>query len=153
VIKLYVTRHGKALSNEKKLAASISEKHCGGLSKLGEKQAEELVPELLKNKYDIIIVSPMIRAYQTLIPYLKTFTYPPKMIISDLALERDLGDLRGTTIAETGKHIEKQRIKLSGCLQMESLSIMFMKEPKNLFHILRKISKENPFLFVVIVFS
>ncbi len=103
MIKLYTTRHGQALCNEAKLAASISEKHCGGLSKLGEKQAEDLVPKLLENKYDAIIISPMIRTHQTLIPYFKTFSYPPKIIISDLILERDLGDLRGKTLLETKK--------------------------------------------------
>lgn len=113
MIKLYITRHGKALSNENKIAASTSEKHCGGLSKLGEKQAEELVPELLKHEYDVIIISPMIRTFQTLMPYLKTFTYPPKMIISDLVLERDIGELRGKTIGEVKDIIKKSKNKVS----------------------------------------
>ena len=103
MIKLYVVRHGNALCNEKKLAASISEKHCGGLSKLGERQAEDLVSELLKHEYDAIIVSPMIRAYQTIMPYFKTFTHPPNIIISDLVLERDLGDLKGKILEEVKK--------------------------------------------------
>lgn len=106
MITLYVTRHGKALSNEKKIACSISEKYCGGLSKIGEKQAEELVPELLKNKYDVILISPLIRSYQTLIPYLKTFMYPPKIIISDMILERDIGDLKGKLVSEVKKYID-----------------------------------------------
>ncbi len=111
MIKLYVIRHAQGLCNENKLAASISEKHCGGLSKLGEKQAEELVPKLLKNKYDVIIISPMIRTYQTIIPYLKTFETPPKIIISSLVLERDLGQLKGKTLAETKKYREKLNVE------------------------------------------
>jgi broad specificity phosphatase PhoE len=110
MIKLFVTRHGKAICNENGLAASVSEKHCGGLSELGKKQAEELLPELLKNEYDVIITSPMIRAYQTLWPYLRTFTRPPKIVISDLVLERDLGDLRGKTLVETKKFREDNNV-------------------------------------------
>jgi broad specificity phosphatase PhoE len=110
MIKLYAVRHAEAKCNVKDFAASTSEIHCGGLTELGKKQAEKLVPVLSKNKYDVIIVSPMVRAIETLIPYLKTFTYPPKLIFSDLVLERNIGELRGKPIEEVKQYRKERKI-------------------------------------------
>lgn len=104
MIRLFITRHGEALSNENKISASISEKYCGGLTEEGKEQAEELVPLLSENDYDVIIISPLIRSMQTIFPFLRTFTRPPKLIISDLILERDLGDLKGKKMKEVSEY-------------------------------------------------
>jgi broad specificity phosphatase PhoE len=106
-MKLYVLRHCIAKSNENGIAASISEKYCGGLSKAGIEQAMGLVPKLKKYKFDAIIVSRLKRTIQTVRPYLDSLNNPPKIIISKLVLERDLGKLKGKTIEELDNYKKK----------------------------------------------
>jgi len=108
-MELYVTRHAKSLSNEKEIAASISEEYCGGLSKLGKQQAKELIPKLQKHKFDTIIVSPLSRTIQTVQPYLDSLKILPKILTLKLVLERDLGDLIGLSIKEVREIKAKTR--------------------------------------------
>jgi len=140
MIKLFVTRHGNAISNEKNIAASVSEKYCGGLSKIGEEQAKKLVSTLLKHKFDIIFVSPLIRTMQTVFPYLRTFTYPPKLVISELILERDLGDIKGKSMSEVkdyreskGYNDRKRRGNLMSWTPQNGESIYDVKKRANKF--------------------
>lgn len=90
-MKIYLLRHAKSIGNERKILDSCMDL---GLSKKGFKEAQELVPILKKNKFDVFIVSQLKRTIQTIKPYLNTLSNP-KVVINDLTLEREGGEFTG----------------------------------------------------------
>ncbi len=70
------------------------------LSEKGQIQADNLVAKISENKYDLIIVSPLQRTYQTVKPYLSTLERPIQIITDELCTERDLGKLTGTVVGD-----------------------------------------------------
>ncbi len=109
-MELFIARHAKSICNEKEVNASCYEEYCGGLSEEGKKQAKELIAELSKQKYDKVITSPLKRAIQTLEPYLETLEEKPKVIISKLITERDLGELSGTKRGKVGEYQKEHNV-------------------------------------------
>jgi broad specificity phosphatase PhoE len=55
----------------------------------------------------VIIVSSLKRTTQTVQPYINSLDNPPKVIISKLVSERDLGKLKGKTIEEVDNYRKK----------------------------------------------
>ncbi len=108
-MELNVIRHGETTANKEKIAASIMVGHYDNLTKRGETQATELMSELKKHDFDIIILSPMKRTLQTIQPYLNNLKIKPKIITLDLVTERNLGDLSGETMLNLKKIKEKSR--------------------------------------------
>ncbi len=70
------------------------------LSEKGENTAKSLVSKIGENKYDLIIVSPLQRTYQTIKPYLESLEVKPQVISEELTTERDLGKLTGTIVGD-----------------------------------------------------
>jgi uncharacterized phosphatase len=92
---IYFVRHGESEAN----AAGISA--GGGLDvnlTLNGKDQAKRVGETLKNKQiDLIVSSPMKRAYDTAAIVAQAIGYDPnKIVVSKLFTERHLGDLTGT---------------------------------------------------------
>lgn len=109
-MKIFILRHAESVGNERKIIDSISPKFDLGLSIKGKKQAKELVNKLNKYKFDVFIVSHLTRTIETLNPYLKTLKNP-KIIINDLTLERDAGELIGKSLTARKEYIKKKKIK------------------------------------------
>lgn len=70
------------------------------LSEKGIIQAQNLAKKISENKYDLVIVSPLQRTYQTIKPFLGTLEKPPQVITEELVTERDLGKLTGTVVGD-----------------------------------------------------
>ena len=64
-MKLYFARHGQTDANANGVALTSSEFLDGSLNQLGTQQAKELAIELKTINFDIIISSPLKRAYET----------------------------------------------------------------------------------------
>lgn len=67
-MKLFFLRHGQSVGN---MTEDYSISFHGKLSDLGQRQAELMVERLKGIQFDAIIVSPLERAIQTILPYLK----------------------------------------------------------------------------------
>lgn len=67
-MKLYFVRHGQSIGN---LTEDYSTSHHGRLSDFGQRQAEQLVERLSGLQFDAIVASPLERAIQTILPYLR----------------------------------------------------------------------------------
>lgn len=67
-MKLFFVRHGQSIGN---LTEDYSTSHHGQLSDFGQWQAQQLVERLQGMQFDAIVVSPLERAAQTILPYLK----------------------------------------------------------------------------------
>jgi broad specificity phosphatase PhoE len=113
MMELYVLRHCIAKSNEKRIAASISEKYCGGLSKQGLEEAKELANKLKRYRFDVVITSPLKRTKQSLKPHLETPNYKPRKLVLKLVSERRLGELTGKPIEEVGEVRRKSKDQIS----------------------------------------
>lgn len=109
-MKLYVLRHTKSYGNELNLLDSISKKYDRGLSKKGITQASELLPKLKKYKFDLFIISPLNRTKDTISPYLKILENP-KVIVSNLTLERNGGIFIGMKNIAIKEYCNKKKIK------------------------------------------
>ena len=107
---LYVIRHTKSYGNDLNILDSISKKYDKGLSKKGSIQARELIPKLKKHKFDLFIISSLNRTKDTIMPYLKTLENP-KVIVSDLTLERNGGIFTGMKNTAIKEYCNKNEIK------------------------------------------
>jgi broad specificity phosphatase PhoE len=93
--KIYFVRHGESEAN----AAGIT---AGGgldvdLTENGKHQAQKIGEELKGKKIDLIVSSPMKRAYNTSVIVAQTIGYNPgNIIVNKLFTERHLGNLTGT---------------------------------------------------------
>jgi broad specificity phosphatase PhoE len=108
-MKIFILRHAQSTGNERKTIDSIGPKFDLGLSDEGKKQAKELVPKLSKYDFDVFIVSPLKRTLDTIKPFLETLK-KPKLIVSELILERNAGDLIGKPLGSLKKYCEKHNI-------------------------------------------
>jgi len=111
-MKLYLLRHALIPENENGINGSWTD---SALSEKGEAQARDLTGVLSRNTYDLFIVSPLQRTQQTIQPYLDTLGNP-EVLVDELVIERNLGDLTNT-IKGDGK-IEKS-IRESGLNKIE----------------------------------
>lgn len=108
-IKLYVVRHAESVGNELGIIDSVSEEFNKGLSVKGRKQARGIGEILRKNKYDLIIVSPLKRIIETLEPHIKSLGNP-QVIISDLTIERNAGEFIGKESGAIKIYCEQNKI-------------------------------------------
>ncbi len=95
-MKVYIARHGEVPHNALKQYNSTDE----DLNDLGIKQAEELREKIKNIKFDIIIVSPLIRAKHTANIINSNNT---KIIFDDRIKERNCGDLSGKPLEVTNR--------------------------------------------------
>ena len=87
-MKVYLVRHGECQPNLLKIYNTVDE----DLNDTGIKQAEELRDDVAKIDYDVIISSPLVRAYHTaeIIN-----VHHKEIIIDDRLREREVGNLAG----------------------------------------------------------
>jgi len=85
-MKLLIVRHGETFDNIENL---ITWQKDVTLTPEGEEQAKSLVKKLAKEKIDIIYCSTLIRAKQTISPYL--LKYDVDVVYTDSLKEMDLG--------------------------------------------------------------
>ena len=84
-MKVYLVRHGECQSNLLKIYNTVDE----DLNDTGIKQAEELRDDVDKIDYDVIISSPLVRAYHTA----EIINVHDKKIIIDNLSNKDLCEL------------------------------------------------------------
>ena len=98
-MKVYIVRHGQIPSNALKRHTNPYE----DLTELGIKQAEELKDKIKDIEFDIIYVSPFLRARHTAeiinTKYIQT-------IIDDRLQERDCGNLSGKPLEDDEERID-----------------------------------------------
>ncbi len=90
---LYFMRHGLSVMNKKGLFSGRTDTP---LAKEGVLQCQEAGRSLKGTPIDLIISSPMLRAFQSAKIVAKEIGYPEtKILLNDLFMERDLGSLEG----------------------------------------------------------
>ncbi len=101
-MKIYLTRHGQ---DEDNAAGLLNGHRDKPLTNLGIEQTKNLVAELNVNdiSFDKIITSPLQRCVQTA-NIIKGKSSTTEIIIDDLLVERDMGVMTGTKIAEIDKN-------------------------------------------------
>lgn len=95
--RLYLLRHCSTTGSENGINGSRTDTL---LSEKGLAAALELVEKLSVRNYDLIIVSPLQRTSQTIQPYLEALEVRPPIVIEDLTIERDLGELTNTRVGD-----------------------------------------------------
>ncbi len=106
-MKLTLLRHVESISNKNNSADS---RINAGLSEKGRKDARELVNKLKKFNINLIIVSPLKRTLDTLKPFLNSLESKPKIITSDLTVERDLGKFTGSPMGAFQEYCEENNL-------------------------------------------
>jgi broad specificity phosphatase PhoE len=96
-IKIFLLRHAPTQDNEKRINGSQTDTL---LSKNGKEIAKEIAPTLSKNEYDLIIVSPLKRTFQTIEPYLNSLKKKIPVEVNNLTIERDLGKLTNSVAGD-----------------------------------------------------
>ena len=86
---VYLLRHAQSVANTKGILAGQDD--TVALSKLGQKQAQTLVPYLKNIKFEKVLCSPLKRCVQTISPYMSTnpkisFEVEPRIIEMDYGL-------------------------------------------------------------------
>lgn len=91
---VYYCRHGLSVMNAQGLLAGSTDTP---LADKGREQARKAGEAAAKVKPDVIIASPLLRAYETAQIIAEACHIPPeKIIVSPLVVERDFGNLEGT---------------------------------------------------------
>lgn len=96
---IYLLRH--ALTSDSENAINGSQRDTS-LSEKGLIQAQDLVGKLANYDFDLFVVSPLKRTLQTIKPYIDSLENKAEVVVSELTIERNLGDLSGS-IAGDGK--------------------------------------------------
>lgn len=91
-MKIILLRHAETTSNKENKADSQID---AGLTEKGQADAIDLIGKLEELKVDVFVVSPLKRNLQTIQPFLDTLD-DPEVIVSELTIERNLGDFTGT---------------------------------------------------------
>lgn len=111
--RVYMLRHCQTVDNENNINGSRND---SPLSSNGLLIADSLVEKLNAYKFDVIILSPLRRTFQTIEPYLNNLAIKPPIYTEPLTIERDLGKLTGTI---SGDGSVKESIYASGKSQTE----------------------------------
>lgn len=96
--RLYFVRHGESVINARRVWGARSP---GELTPLGREQALAAGKKARqeKLKVDLIVSSPIERALETATIIAKELGYPTeKIVLSDLLMERSMGELEGTSV-------------------------------------------------------
>lgn len=95
--RLYFIRHGESQGNERRIFTGRLDLP---LNELGRAQAKLAAEQAKTLAIDRIISSPLVRARQTAEIIASNIDYPKQnIILSELLMERDYGDLHGKTYA------------------------------------------------------
>ncbi len=105
--KIYIARHGQ---NEDNLTGTLNGHRDLPLTPLGFEQAKVLAREIKDAGlvFDVVYSSPLIRAYATAETITNLLGGPKPVILSDL-IERNLGVMSGTPIADI-KNLPKEKV-------------------------------------------
>lgn len=107
-IEICLLRHALSTDNEKGINGSQTD---APLSDKGKKMAKDLVPELSKKNYNLIIVSPLKRTLQTVQPFVDSLNHKISVDVNPLTIERDLGDLTNTLAGDGQIKAHRERSK------------------------------------------
>jgi uncharacterized phosphatase len=92
--RIFFVRHGESEANAAGVTAGA--RLDVGLTEDGRQQARKVGEDLKDKRIDLIVSSPMKRAYETAAIIAQTINYnQPKIIATPLFIERDLGELTG----------------------------------------------------------
>lgn len=101
-MKFILARHGRSVYNEKGLLTGRKDIE---LSEKGHEQSQAMCTELEKYWLNVIVVSPLIRARQSIQPYLDR--HPDiRVITSDLITEIETGDYNGKPEGTMKEYVE-----------------------------------------------
>lgn len=103
-MKLLIFKHGKTDLN---IAGRRQGRTDLPLNDIGRKQVKEL-KESIKEEFDVIIVSPMRRTFETA----KILFPNRKLITNDLLIEYDFGELEGEPFSKTPKEFPDNKTML-----------------------------------------
>ena len=129
-LKVYLFRHGKTVYNTKGIFTGWSESK---LTKEGKKHAEIIAKKLKNKKFQVAIQTHLSRSRNTLKPVLKYHPECKKVITDDRMIERDYGDLNGTTHEDFIKKIGHLafNLRVEGDA-LENLSLKLRKKAEKL---------------------
>ncbi|MBW2990667.1 histidine phosphatase family protein [Candidatus Woesearchaeota archaeon] len=132
------------MGNERGIIDSVSPKFDLGLSEKGKEQARELISKLSKYNFDIFIVSPLKRTAETIKPFLKTL-HNPRVIVSELTLERNAGKFIGKPLPAIKDYCEQNNINRVTFIPKsgESILELYEKAKKFLKFLKQKYSNES----------
>ncbi len=119
-LKVYLFRHGQTDYNKKGIFTGWKESH---LTREGKKHAETIAKKLKNKKFQVAIQTHLSRSKDTLKPVLKYHPECKKIITDDRMIERNYGDLNGTSHEDFIKEIGK----LSFDLRREAIKISLQK--------------------------
>ena len=102
---VYFVRHGESEANAAGIAAGAG--LDVGLTNDGRVQAQRVGDDLKNKKIDLIVSSPMKRAYETAAIIAQTIGYDPqKVLLNELFIERHLGDFTGMKAERLKTHYD-----------------------------------------------
>lgn len=107
MLKIYVTRHGQDLDNSKGI---LNGRRNSPLTKLGQKQSQEISNKLAAIKLDAIYTSPLDRAFETAIAISKKQQNVKPSILENL-IEREFGIMTGEKLKDIEKLCKPEIIK------------------------------------------
>ena len=107
--KVYLFRHGQTEYNKKGIFTGWSESK---LTREGIKHAKIIAEKLKNKKFQVAIQTSLSRSKDTLKYILKYHPECKKIITDDKMIERDYGDLNGTTHEDFIKRIGKRAVDL-----------------------------------------
>lgn len=108
-LKIYLFRHGQTAYNRDGRFTGFDDPK---LTKLGVKQAKGIAKKLKNHRFQIAFYTRLRRSKQTLKEILRYHPECKKIIEDDRMIERNYGDLNGTSHAEFIKKIGKKIYKL-----------------------------------------
>jgi len=108
-LKIYLFRHGQTEYNKKGIFTGWSESK---LTAEGKKHAKIIAKKLKNKKFQVAIQTHLSRSKDTLKPVLKFHPECKKIITDDRMIERNYGDLNGTTHEDFIKRIGKRQYNL-----------------------------------------
>lgn len=107
--KVYLFRHGQTYYNKKGIFTGWKE---SSLTPRGKKHAEKIAKELKNKKFQVAIQTKLSRSQDTLKPVLKYHPECKKIIEDNRMIERNYGDLNGTTHEDFIKKIGERAYDL-----------------------------------------
>lgn len=120
-MKIFLLRHAETTSNKMGKADSQVDAE---LTNKGWEDARALIPKLDNFKIDVFIISPLKRSLQTIRPFLDTIQFSkPKVITSNLTIERGLGDFTGTPMGAFQKYCDENNYDRVFCKPKNGESI------------------------------
>ncbi|MDO8467702.1 MAG: histidine phosphatase family protein [Nanoarchaeota archaeon] len=108
-LKIYLFRHGQTFYNKKGIFTGWKNSE---LTPLGIRQARTVAKKLKNKKFGIAFCTRLGRSKQTLKEVLKFHPECKKIVVDDRMIERDYGDLNGTSHEDFIKRVGKKLVNL-----------------------------------------